>query len=134
MATDPNVLMSNVSCLDCTVPQGLLLPVLIALLDNLSSSTSMATDPNTLIAQAVCIDCNIPQGMQMPVLIGLIAAISSGGGGTITGGVSGMTGNYAGGAPTSTPTSAFAMAVDTSNNEVWIFFGSAWHDTGMATQ
>lgn len=43
-------------------------------------------------------------------------------------------GNYAGGTPNFTPSTPTAATIDTSNNHFWIFFGNAWHDTGLFTQ
>ena len=134
MATDPNELIEQAKCFNCKIPRGMLLPVLIYMLDNAinGNGENMSTDPNVLMQQATCYDCKIPVGMQMSVLVSQINSIIN----------SGMYNsdraqtfvkNYGGVAPTDVPLTTLAIAVDTSNHEVWIFFSGSWHDTGMAT-
>jgi hypothetical protein len=53
----------------------------------------------------------------------------AGGGGGAGGGFT--QGNYSGGAPSFTPTSAPAWAIDTSNGLLWVYFNSAWASTGL---
>lgn len=36
-------------------------------------------------------------------------------------------GNYGGGEPNWTPSGTAGQAVDTSNNQVWLYYGGAWH-------
>lgn len=64
----PAQLMDRAKCIDCTIPPGMLIPVLIAIT---AQSAGVSLDPKTLMAQATCIDCTIPAGMQMSVLIAL---------------------------------------------------------------
>lgn len=46
-------------------------------------------------------------------------------------GMQGFQGNYSGGTPSDSPTSTLAFAVDISDNQLWIWFSSAWHNTGI---
>jgi hypothetical protein len=86
----------------------------------------------TLLNDARCIDCNIPQGMQIPVLINLLDTVSVNTGVAIANMMEGYSGNYAGVAPTIVPDSNVALAVDSSNREVWIYYSGGWHDSGVA--
>jgi hypothetical protein len=56
-------------------------------------------------------------------LLGIIAGnVSGGGGSSIV-----VAGNYAGGQPNFTPSSAAAVAIDSSNGRVWWYFNSTWN-------
>jgi hypothetical protein len=68
MATSPNELLESAKCINCNIPPGMQLSVLIALLAKVAG---INPDPTTLISMASCIECNIPPGMQIPVLIAL---------------------------------------------------------------
>lgn len=94
----------------------------------------MATcDPSTLAQNASCIDCGVPKGMRDAIMIWLLCQIQAGGGAGGGGNVQGFVANYAGGVPTAVPTAVLAFAVDTSsNNELWVWFNAAWHDSGIA--
>lgn len=57
----------------------------------------------------------------------LVLLAAGGGGGGGGGGGSGVTtGNYAGGQPNFTPTTAGAVAIDSSNGRIWWYFNGAW--------
>jgi hypothetical protein len=93
----------------------------------------MATcDTQALISRASCFVC-LPSGVldiiEAQLLCDILAAGTGGGGG---GDVSAnfQSGNYAGGAPTFTPTGTFGMGEDTSNGAVWLWNG-AWNNTGI---
>lgn len=61
----PAQLMDQAKCIDCTIPPGMMLPVLIAQ----AASALGITDTNQLMDYAKCFDCQIPPGMEMAVLI-----------------------------------------------------------------
>lgn len=46
-------------------------------------------------------------------------------GGAVSGGV--PSGNYGGGPPNFTPTTASAVAIDSSNGTLWEYYNGAWH-------
>ena len=130
MATDAQTLMSLVSCYTCETPGNWQLLKLALLKQILLASNPMAdTSAQGLMNQATCYSCVTP-GLWPLLELGLLAQISAAG---VSGGSAGFSGNYGGGTPTPVPTSAVALAVDTSNNAVWIWFGGAWHNTGLTT-
>lgn len=55
----------------------------------------------------------------------ILQALNNGGGGGGTTQV--FSGNYAGGTPSVTPTTAAAIGIDTSNGRQWQWFSGAWH-------
>jgi hypothetical protein len=66
----------------------------------------------------------LPQDTNNTLLKKMLVLILAGGGGGAGGGV--PTGNYAGGQPTFTPTTAGAVAIDSSNGRIWWYFNGAW--------
>lgn len=68
MATDSNTLMDQAKCIDCVMPEGMKLSVLIVIFAQIAN---VSTDPNFLMDMAKCIDCTIPEGMKMSVLLAL---------------------------------------------------------------
>ena len=57
-------------------------------------------------------------------ILKVLGGSSSGGGGV--GLVQGASGNYGGVQPNWTPTSSFALALDTSNSRQWTWNGTIW--------
>jgi hypothetical protein len=57
--------------------------------------------------------------------IKILNATVAGGGGTGTNDV--RSANYGGAQPSWTPTGTLGVAVDTSTNQVWWYYGGAWH-------
>lgn len=73
-ACDPSSLVAGAACLECGIPSGMQLPVLISLFCKIAG---MNCDPATLIANAACLECGIPPGMQMAVLNYLACQIAN---------------------------------------------------------
>lgn len=65
-------------CIDCGIPSGMRLSVLIYLWSQIAG----VTDVQTLINNSRCYDCGIPSGMRESVLIYLGDAILANGGGS----------------------------------------------------
>lgn len=126
-ATDPQSLLAQGKCYACFGADVDVFKMMkLALLAQIA--TSMATDPQSLLAAAKCFMCfGVTQSEAME--LALLSSIASGG---VSTGSNWFSGNYGGGVPTPTPTGT-AGAIDTSNKEFWIFFGGAWHDTGIQT-
>lgn len=95
--------------------------VIISLLQQQNGNTM---NGNQLIAATVAAGIPVINDSitALQVMIYLLANGSGGGGGG--GGIS--SGNYAGGQPGFTPTGSTAIAVDTSNGRVWLFYNSTW--------
>jgi len=75
MATcDPQTIVANAKCIECGVPAGMQLAVLIALAANIAG---VSPDPQNLINLATCMQCNIPDGMRLPILIYLACQIAN---------------------------------------------------------
>lgn len=138
MPTNPNTLMDNARCIDNCIPVGMQMAVLIGLIDALGAvgggstigfQNGVPVVPPTTTSQ-VSLSINLLTGLlyywnpttQAWTLVTTGSSTNSG-----------YSGNYAGGVPSPVPTSTLAMAIDTSNNAVWLWFGAAWHDTGMQT-
>jgi hypothetical protein len=100
-------------------------PVIIYLLCQIANVSANAS---SLVAAATCLNC-VPLGMREPVIIYLLQQIAANGGtGGGGGGSAAVTcGNYGGGAPTFTPTTPCALAVDTSGPRLWIFSNGVWN-------
>jgi hypothetical protein len=74
MATcDPQTLVTQAQCLECKIPTGMEIPVLIVLLAQIAG---VPLDAQELVNEAKCIECQIPQGMQLPVLIGIMCKLT----------------------------------------------------------
>lgn len=74
-ACDAPTLVANSTCYQCQIPDGMRLPVLIALAVNIAG---VNPDANYLVSQAACLECQIPPGMELPVLIALCCNILNG--------------------------------------------------------
>jgi hypothetical protein len=101
----------------------------LALLEQvaLTQNPMAATDINSLLSTASssgysgASHASIPQLLEL-ALLNIIATSGGGGGG------GGLTaGNYAGAAPTFTPSGGTGIAVDTSNGRIWWYFNGAWN-------
>lgn len=68
MPTDSKTLIDNARCISETIPPGLMLPVLIALVAQVSD---VPLDPQALIDSAKCLDCQVPRGLMLPILVAL---------------------------------------------------------------
>lgn len=119
-------LLDEAKCIDCAIPDGMKLSVLISLF---ASIAGVSADPNTLMANAACIDCAIPPGMQMAVLISLAEDISGGGGTGGTGCALPTNGDPEG---VLTATCSPAIAVDPATQAIYLFTGVAGTNTGWA--
>jgi hypothetical protein len=118
-------LVAEATCLNNCVIKGIEKPIMIWLLCQIAGVTPNAS---ALQADAACLACIIP-GMRDPIIIYLLAQIAANGGtGGGGGGSAAVTcGNYGGGAPTFTPTTPCALAVDTSGPRLWIFSNGVWN-------
>lgn len=72
MACDPAQLAEDARCIEQCIPEGLQLPVLILLAQQIAGDTRTAEQ---LANDARCISCVIPEGDQVPVLIKLACDI-----------------------------------------------------------
>ncbi len=72
MACDPQTLIAGATCLECNVPPGMQLPVLIALAAQIAG---VSADPQSLVASAAPLQA-IPDGLRLPVLISLACQIA----------------------------------------------------------
>lgn len=106
-------------CIDCGIPKGLQIPVLIWLYQQITGVSIQS-----MIDGAVCIDCAIPKGMQIPVLIGLVNTGGTGGGGT--GQVVALTGTNSPTSPPDDPTLAAVAYNAVPNLWVWDTASSTW--------
>lgn len=73
MACDPQTLVSDAKCIECAVPEGMRLAVLISLAAQIAG---VSANSQTLTTNAQCIECNIPPGLYLPVLIALACEIA----------------------------------------------------------
>jgi hypothetical protein len=127
-ATDYQSLLSsgNVACYNNLSPglQKLLKLALLQIIAN-ALAPNVPTDYNSLLAQAnvSCYRQNDASLLEL-ALLQIIAENGTGGGG---GGSGAVFGNYGGGQPNFTPSSGEGMAVDTSTNNLWDYYGGAWH-------
>ncbi len=94
--------------------------LLCAILDG---ETGMACDPQTLISQANCLLCTVPPGMWEAIKVSLLCQIAAAGGG----GGGGSSIECTVGIPATTPASACALAIDTSDGTIYEWYGGAWH-------
>lgn len=121
----PEDLLSDARLIDCCIPRGAQLAVLISLLCQLND---MSCDAPTLLAEASCIDSCIPDGSKMAVLISLMCQFVEGGGGG--GGVQQIfPDHYGGSVPTFTPPKPYAIAPDLDSpyqTFIWNPDTSAW--------
>jgi hypothetical protein len=76
-ACDPQILVDGAKCIECQIPAGFQLPVLIYLTAQLAGvdvSSKAALD--ILVQNASCLECQLPAGMQNAVLIFLTCKIA----------------------------------------------------------
>lgn len=85
---------------------------------------SVPANSNTLLATAAAQD--YPALSDRELMECILAALAGGGG---TGGIA--SGNYGGVAPTFTPTSGSAIAIDSTNGKIWAYYNSTWTFTGV---
>ena len=83
----------------------------------------------TLLNNAACF-ANLPPGMmeiiELQLLCEILNATTGGGGGSSN--VDGRSANYGGGQPSWNPAAGvLGIAVDTSNNRLWLYYGGAWN-------
>lgn len=111
-------LIEDAKCIDCQVPEGYKLSILISLFATIAG---VSADPNTLMANAACLDCVIPPGMRLSVLISLADTIAGGGGG-------GSSGSVTCGAvpPVAAPTGSCGLYYDTNTTALYFWDGAAW--------
>jgi hypothetical protein len=85
------------------------------------------TQIQILLDDVSCVHCLTDASLADMLKIALLNQISAGGGGADA--LQAQSGNYAGGQPTWTPTSAVGVAFDTSTNPStqWWYYGGAWH-------
>jgi hypothetical protein len=84
-----------------------------------------ATDTNSLLEYGKCFSCvgmSIADTLQLALLHQIRDAAGTGAGAPEI-----FSGNYGGGLPTDIPTTAQAIAFDTSNGTQWNYYGNAWH-------
>ncbi len=124
MATaSTDALIDQARCIQQCIPQGMQVPVLIAVFARLAG---MSANTNALIDAAKCIDQCIPPGMQLSVLIALANQIAGGAG---SGGAVGFV-TCGTGAPTSTPASGCGLYVQTDSipaGIIWQYYNGSWH-------
>jgi hypothetical protein len=89
----------------------------------------MASTAQTLINSAIAAGYDALSTRDLQECL-LYAAQSGGGGGGQTGQI--PTGNYAGGAPTFTPTAGTSiLAIDNSTGKIWVYLNNVWTFTGV---
>ena len=120
MAQTTQEIIDGATCLDCAIPLGLQLPVLIYVF---ARAAGVSTDPQTLVDNAACISACIPPGMQLAALLGIQA--SGGGGGS---GCALSTNGDPEGVLTSTCTPA--IAIDPNTLALYVYTGLAGGNTG----
>jgi len=82
--------------------------------------------PQTLVDESKCFACDsITEKQLLAIQVYLLCQIAAGGGGG--GDVQGFAGDYGGGTPTDVPTTAIAVAYDTSNGQPWAYYSGSWH-------
>ena len=85
----------------------------------------MATcNVNELLENGKCFACLTPGQLDI-IIAQLMCEIVVAGGGGGGGGVT--CGDYAGGEPTFTPSTACAVAIDTSNGQIWWYYNGGWN-------
>lgn len=101
----------------------------LALLNQIATGVSLPTDPQSLLTQASCFACFGDNLYMLQLMeLALLNQIAGGGSGVSNfGGVTGGTG-----APTSTPSSAYAIYIQTDSappGQLWEWYGSpgSWH-------
>lgn len=72
MACDPKTLVSNAVCLECNIPVGSLLPIIISLA---AQTVGASSDPQILLSNATALQ-SIPTGARWPVIIALACQIA----------------------------------------------------------
>jgi hypothetical protein len=100
----------------------------LALLKSIAATMAptMPTDYQSLLSNTNVpgwLSCAYPSVGQL-LELSLLSIIA---GGSVGGGASITTGNYAGGTPNFTPASGTGIAIDTSNNRVWWYFNGGWN-------
>jgi hypothetical protein len=94
----------------------------IYLLCAIINGTAVTCDPNTLADDAKCFT-GISPIQQEAMIVYLLCQIASGQGGT------GATfGDYGGIAPNFTPQNGTGIAIDTSNQTLWVYDNGGWHN------
>jgi len=78
MACDPNTLLEQAKCYQCTLSGDLYPALEIVLLCAIRDGTALACDPQTLVSQASCIRNCIPIGMMSAVKLSLLCNILNG--------------------------------------------------------
>lgn len=68
MACDVQSLITGASCLECQIPPGMELSVLIVLAAQIAG---VPVDAQSLVTGAVCNECRIPQGLELSILIAI---------------------------------------------------------------
>lgn len=123
-ALTPSELAAASECLDCGIPDGMKLSVIIYLLSQIAD---VPADPTTLVASATCLDKCIPQGMKPAVIIDLLNTIQAAG--STTGCALSTSGDPQGVlVSTCTP----AIAVDPATQAIYLFTGIAGTNNGWA--
>lgn len=88
---------------------------------------TVTCNAETLLAAAVAAGFDkLSEKQQAAVGVYLDCQLNNSGGGGGPGG-SITCGNYSGGQPTFTPSATCAMAVDTSNGSLWLYYNGGWH-------
>jgi hypothetical protein len=77
MACDPNTLLEQAKCLDCSLTGALLPAVEIVLLCAIRDGTTLSCDPQALASQANCIRACIPLGMMPAVRLAILCQIAN---------------------------------------------------------
>jgi len=109
MPCDPDVLISDAKMIECCIPKGMQMAVLISLFCQLNN---MSCDSQTLINNALCTDQCIPDGDKMAVLINLACQIVQNGGGGGGGGQEVFPAHYGGVPPVFVPDLNRGLAPD----------------------
>lgn len=129
-ATDPQSLFAASTCYDCfgMPPRGTAQWFRLALLQTIANQVAptVATDPQSLLSAANCYACygngSLADLMELALLS--IIANNTNAAGPGAGGV--FAGNYGGNPPPFTPTTAAAIATDTSTGRQWNWFNGVW--------
>lgn len=118
MAATTQELLTNARCLECGIPSGMQMAVLISLFAEIAD---VAADPQTLMDRAACWAC-VPTGAQLAVLISLAQDIvDNGGGGGGTGGVTCGAVD-----PVAAPANACTLYYNTENQSLFMWDGVTW--------
>lgn len=92
----------------------------------INGNTNVTCTSESLLAAAVAAGFDkISEKQQLAIEAYLDCQIASSGGGG--GGSNTQCGNYGGGQPNFTPATTCALAIDTSNDNLWAYTNGAWH-------